>query len=182
MVFRSQRLTRVTITRSMKDKKEVQLEKDRCDKSRRDFISSTLTASALAGLFGTLGSSASAQTVTLNAMGPTPEQAQAFAALPDQPVVMVNLLKFKDGPNGEASYNQYGEDVGKILQEIGAEVIFTGECQSTFIGGAEWDRVVLVRYPNSRALLQMAQSAEYQAIAGSRSAGLEGQVNLAVFE
>ena len=157
------------------------MEKDKSNKSRRDFLGKTLTASTLAGLFGSVSSGASAQTVELNAMGPTPEQAQAFAALPDQPVVMVNLLKFKDG-NGETSYNQYGEDVGKILANIGAEIIFSGECQGTFIGGTEWDRVVLVRYPNSRALLQMAQSAEYQAIAGSRSDGLEGQVNLAVFE
>jgi len=31
-------------------------------------------------------------------------------------------------------------------------------------------------------LLQMAQSAEYQAISGDRTSGLEGQINIAVFE
>jgi uncharacterized protein (DUF1330 family) len=40
----------------------------------------------------------------------------------------------------------------------------------------------MVRYPNPRALLQMAQSEEYQAISGNRSSGLEGQMNIAVFE
>ena len=111
-------------------------------------------------------------------MGPTAEQAQAFAQLPDQPVVMVNLLKFSD----EGSYDQYEIDVVDPLAQVGAEIIFSGECQATLIGGTEWDRVILVRYPNSRALLQMSQSPEYQAISDSRRNGLEGQMNLAVFE
>ena len=68
------------------------------------------------------------------------------------------------------------------LAQVGAEIVFSGECQTTLIGGVEWDRVVLVRYPNSRALLQMSQSPEYQAISANRTNGLEGQVNLAVFE
>jgi len=148
------------------------------DKSRRDFITRSASVTGIAALASLFGSSAQAQTMEINAMGPTPEQAQAFAQLPDRPVVMVNLLKFSD----EASYNQYGEDVGRILERIGAEIIFAGECQTTLIGGAEWDRVALVRYPNARALLQMSQSQEYQAIAGSRTAGLVGQMNLAVFE
>ena len=95
---------------------------------------------------------------------------------------MVNLLKFSDGGAGAGDYEQYGRDDGKILQSIGAELIFSGECQTTLIGGAEWDRIAMVRYPNPRALLQMAQSEEYQAISGNRSSGLEGQMNIAVFE
>lgn len=146
--------------------------------TRREFIGKTTTVTGLAALASLFGGSASAHTVEINAMGPTPEQAQVFAELPDRPVVMVNLLKFSDA----ASYNQYGVDVGRILERIGAELIFSGECQTTLIGGAEWDRIALVRYPNARALLQMSQSQEYQAIAGNRSAGLVGQMNLAVFE
>ncbi len=155
------------------------------DGSRREFMTSAGAATglaALATLFGG-GKVVSAQQVPgINAMGPTPEQAQAFAQLPDRPVVMVNLLKFRDGGAGAADYAQYGVDVGRILQTIGAEMIFSGQCQGTLIGGAEWDVIAMVRYPNSRALLQMAQSAEYQAISGTRSSGLEGQMNIAVFE
>ena len=33
--------------------------------------------------------------IEINAMSPTEEQMKAFLALPDSPVVMVNLLKFK---------------------------------------------------------------------------------------
>ena len=83
---------------------------------------------------------------------------------------------------GATDYAQYSADVRKVLQAVGAEVVFSGQCQGTLIGGAEWDAIGLVRYPNSRALLQMAQSAEYQAISGNRSSGLEGQMNIAVFE
>ncbi|HAJ77188.1 MAG: DUF1330 domain-containing protein [Gammaproteobacteria bacterium] len=154
------------------------------DISRRNLLTSAGTVTGLAALASLFGGSemANAQVVGLNAMGPTPEQARAFAELPDRPVVMVNLTKFsRDGAGGN-DYAQYGEDVGRILAQIGAEVIFRGECQGTFIGGAEWDGIALVRYPNSRALLQMAQSEEYQAISGNRNSGLEGQMNIAVFE
>ncbi len=153
------------------------------DDSKRQLLASTGSVTglaALAALFG--GNMAHAQSVDLNAMGPSSEQAMAFAQLPDRPVVMVNLLKFSGGGTGAADYAQYGEDVGRILATIGAEVIFRGECRMTFIGGAEWDSIALVRYPNARALLQMAQSPEYQAISGNRSSGLEGQMNIAVFE
>ena len=152
--------------------------------SRRDFMTSAGAATGLAALATLFGGSkiVNAQELGINAMGPTPEQAQAFEQLPDRPVVMVNLLKFGDGGAGAGDYEQYGRDVGKILQSIGAELIFSGECQTTLIGGAEWDRIAMVRYPNPRALLQMAQSEEYQAISGNRSSGLEGQMNIAVFE
>jgi uncharacterized protein (DUF1330 family) len=95
---------------------------------------------------------------------------------------MVNLLKFSRGGAGEADNLQYAADVTAVLEQFGAERIFDGMCQTTFIGGAEWDRVALVRYPNPRALIEMAQSEAYRAISGNRLSGLEGQVNLAVFE
>jgi uncharacterized protein (DUF1330 family) len=148
------------------------------NKSRRNFVANSGAAAGLVAIAGLSGKGVHAQTMEINAMGPTPEQAQAFAQLPDQPVIMVNLLKFTD----VASYDQYGVDVVETLAQVGAEIIFSGECQMTLIGGAEWDRVILVRYPNSRALLQMAQSPEYQAISSNRTNGLEGQMNLAVFE
>ena len=161
------------------------MSKSNNDKTRREFMASTGAVTGLAALAAIFGGSKNvmAQEIPgLNAMGPTPEQAQAFAALPDRPVVMVNLIKFSSGGAGAADYAQYGRDVGQILSRIGAEIIFSGQCQATLIGGAEWDQIAMVRYPNPQALLQMAQSAEYQAISGNRSSGLEGQMNIAVFE
>ena len=136
---------------------------------------------ALAAVFGGAGE-VQAEELKLNAMSPTPEQIQAFMQLPDTPVVMVNLLKFKDGGAGAPEYREYGRKVSVILKSIGAEIIFSGACQTTLIGGASWDAIGLVRYPNKMALLNMAQSAEYQAIHHHREAGLEGQMNIAVFE
>ena len=41
-----------------------------------------------------------------------------------------------------------------------------------------WDEVALAEYPNRAAMLQMALSPEFQAIAHHREAGLEGQLNI----
>ena len=153
------------------------------DHERRDFIRKTGAAAGAAALATTIGSqsAAAAAVVELNRMGPTPGQIQQFLALPDRPVVMVNLLKFKEDAGAE-EYAKYGQAMQAILKEVGAEIIFAGQCQMTLIGGAEWDSVALVRYPNARALIQMSQSPAYQEAHVHRAEGLEGQVNLAVFE
>ncbi|MEC9223846.1 MAG: hypothetical protein VYE56_08145, partial [Pseudomonadota bacterium] len=87
------------------------------NKTRRDFMASPGVAAGLTALATMFGGSkmVNAQVLGLNAMGPTPEQAQAFMQLPDQPVVMVNLLKFRDGGAGAADYGEYGRNVEKIL-------------------------------------------------------------------
>ena len=149
--------------------------------TRREFFKAAGTvagAAAFATLLGT--ESAQAHELELNAMGATPEQFQAFMALPSGPVCMVNLIKFKDGARSE--YRKYGAEVQKIFKNNGSEVIFSGECKGTLVGGATWDSVVIVRYPDKTALIDMVQSAEYQAIHHHRESGLEGQINLAVFE
>lgn len=149
--------------------------------SRRNFMkSSGLTTGAGLLAAALIGENAAAQEVELNTMSPTPAQIQAFLALPEGPVVMVNLLKYKDG--GREEYLEYGLKVEPILKSLGAEIIFNADCKSTLIGGAQWDSVVLVRYPDRMTLIQMSQSPEYQAIHHHRENGLDGQVNLAVFE
>lgn len=157
---------------------------DNFKSSKRDFIKTTGATAGLATLatvFGG-GSQVYAQDFSgLNAMGPTPGQVQAFLALPDRPVVMVNLLKFK--PNGgREEYQQYASAVEGLVNDLGGEFIFIGDCQGSFIGGAEWDEVILVRYPSARSLMQMARSPAMAEISGFRRAGLEGQMNLTVFE
>jgi len=152
--------------------------------TRRDFFKAAGTvagAAAFAALLGT--GSAEAHEVELNALTPTPEQLQEFMALPSGPVCMVNLIKF-DNPAAATEYGKYGVEVSKILKTIGAEIIFSGQCKSTLIGGATWDTVAIVRYPDKTALMKMSQSPEYQAIHHFREAGLkgQGQINLAVFE
>ena len=149
--------------------------------ARRDFLKGAGTVAGATAIGALLGAGkASAHEVEINAMGPTPAQREAFMALPSGPVCMVNLLKFKEG--GSAEYGKYTEEVTKILNKIGAEIIFSGECKGALIGGATWDMVGIVRYPDKTALTKMGQSPEYQAIHHHRASGLEGQINLAVFQ
>ncbi len=148
--------------------------------SRRNFFKASGTTAGLAVLAtASSGNTAQgAEATELNAMLPSPEQTEAFLALPDKPVVMVNLLKFKD----PAEYQKYSTKVSEILKTIGAEMVISGECKTTLIGGAEWDAFALVRYPSSKAAVKMFQSPEYQAAHVHREAGLEGQLLIAVFE
>lgn len=116
----------------------------------------------------------------INALLPTADQVQEFVELPDNPIVMLNLLRFKaDG--GADEYAKYAAAIAPILEKVGAKILFSGEAAMCFIGAADWDFVVLVEYPNPRVLMTMAQSDEYQAIHHHREAGLQGQVNYAVF-
>ena len=68
---------------------------------------------ALGAAFGSQ-SAAAGETIEPNQMGPTPEQMQKFLALPDRPVVMVNLLQFKNG----AGAQDYGKDTNNALWTI----------------------------------------------------------------
>lgn len=148
--------------------------------SRREFMTGTGAAAGAMALASLFSGNAEAQEIELNAMVPTPEQFQEFMKLPSGPVFMVNLIKLKKDTGAE--YLTYGEKVRIILESIGAEMIFSGQCKMALIGGATWDAVAIVRYPDKMALIKMAQSEEYQAIHHFREAGLEGQINLAVFQ
>jgi uncharacterized protein (DUF1330 family) len=111
----------------------------------------------------------------INATRPTPEQMGRLLLLPDGPIVMVNLLKFKpDG--GREEYQKYGLKVLPIFEKIGARILFAGEAKVCLIGNGDWDQIALVEYPNKTALIKLALSAEYRAAQQHREAGLEGQV------
>ena len=150
--------------------------------SRRGFIKGTsLVAGALTVGSAIGASDAEAHEVEINAMGPTPEQMQQVMALPDGPIVMVNLLKFK--PDGGAEeYAKYAQKVRPILENIGARFLFSGSAKACFIGSGDWDMVALVEYPEKTALIEMSRSEEYRAIHHHRAAGLAGQINYAVVQ
>ena len=119
--------------------------------------------------------------IEINAMSPTEEQMKAFLALPDSPVVMVNLLKFKaDG--GAEEYAKYGAAIQPCLAKVGAKLLFSGQALSCLIGDGDWDMVALMQYPNPGALIEMVNTEEYQAAHVHREAGLEGQINYAVVQ
>ena len=106
---------------------------------------------------------------------PTPEQVSRLVKEDNGgPVVMLNLLRYKpDG--GRESYEAYGAKALPFLQEAGAEILFAGEAASPLIGeeSANWDTVILVRYPSVQAFLDMVTSEDYQAITHLRTEGLD---------
>ena len=109
---------------------------------------------------------------------------------PDGPIVMVNLLKFrekaayKDGSDAELSgreaYARYGAGVAPLIEKHGGRLIFAGPVTFLTLGLVEdlWDQVALVEYPSRKSLFDMSASEAYQQISHHRDAGLEGQLNI----
>ena len=129
-----------------------------------------------------------------NAVMPTPVQIAGFALGDDVPFLAVNLLKFKekaeygDGREtnltGAQAYAIYADEVLEHLSKVGAEPILGGEVSRLILGEVEelWDVVAVVRYPNRKAMYQMATSDEYMESEKHRTAGLAGQLNIEVAE
>ena len=119
------------------------------------------------------------------------EQSKAMLeAGPKGPIVMVNLLKYRDKAeyadgresdlSGREAYGIYGQAVAKLVEAHGGRIIFAGQVSHLTIGVVDelWDDVALVEYPNRGALLAMSTSAAYAEIAPHREAGLKGQLNI----
>ncbi|HLV77248.1 MAG TPA: DUF1330 domain-containing protein [Marinobacter sp.] len=102
----------------------------------------------------------------------------------DQPVVMLNLLRFKvqaaynDGTencSGRDAYQRYMAEAAKCVRAVGAEVIWSGRSVGSLIAPPDesWDQVLLVRYPSINAFLAMIESPEYKGVEKHRTAALE---------
>jgi len=126
-----------------------------------------------------------------NDLEPNEEQIAGFLAPgDDQPIYMLNLLKYKDkaeyadGRNTELSgrdaYQIYGVAVIERLASVNGDIIFSGAVSRLMLGEVEelWDDVAIAMYPSRAAMLEMISSPEYQAIAVHREAGLAGQLNI----
>jgi uncharacterized protein (DUF1330 family) len=88
-----------------------------------------------------------------------------------RPLVMVQLLRFAEG--GRDRYLQYSASAQRALARVGAQVLYAGECTEPLLAsGSNWDAVVLVRYPNRTAYLDMLADPAYQEIAPLRRAAL----------
>jgi uncharacterized protein (DUF1330 family) len=95
---------------------------------------------------------------------------------PGGPVVMLNLLKFKDG--GRPSYERYSEEFRPYAEKYGAEVVFLGDCGTAVVApdSHDWDAVLLVRYPSRKAFSQMVADPDYQQITHLRTEALSNAV------
>ncbi|WP_298446993.1 DUF1330 domain-containing protein [uncultured Marinobacter sp.] len=121
----------------------------------------------------------------MNVVNPAPEQLQkVLADTPkDQPVVMLNLLRFRDKADysddsgecsGREAYQQYMKEAAACVSAVGAEVIWSGRSVGSLIAPPDesWDQVLLVRYPSIDAFMAMIQSSEYKGVVKHRTAAL----------
>lgn len=127
-----------------------------------------------------------------NQVHPGPKNVQSFLAGADEPVVMVNLLKFKEKASyadgresdltGEQAYQLYASEMRKLVEGAGGRFLFGGAVESLLLGEVDelWDMVGLVEYPTPKSLVQIASSPDFAKIETHREAGLAGQLNIAV--
>jgi uncharacterized protein (DUF1330 family) len=116
---------------------------------------------------------------------PNPEQIAALLGSQEPgPVVMVNLLKFKDradapdvGSSGKEAYAKYADAMVALVQDHGGRLIWSGRVTGMVIGTSDvpFDMVALVEYPSRQAFVKLVQNARVQEIGVHRAAGLEGQ-------
>lgn len=98
------------------------------------------------------------------AVNPTGAAMKAFlAADPDQPIVMLNLLRFVDG--GDARYDEYIAHFTPRAEAVGARVLYYGRGADPVVAedGQAWDAVLLVSYPSRRSFSEMVRDPAYQA-------------------
>src|SRR4051812_43561418 len=103
---------------------------------------------------------------------PTGQDLKRFLAEDhDGPIVMLNLLRYRDGADARASYHEYARRIVPFLEKVGAEVVYVGDCSTALVApeGHDWDAVLLVRYPSRQAFSQMVADPDYQQITGLRT-------------
>jgi len=123
---------------------------------------------------------------------PNPDGLAAFMANTDAtPVVMLNLLKFKEradapdeGISGMEAYGKYADAMRRIVEGEGGRIFWTGRVDEMVIGESDvdFDMVALVEYPSRQAFAKIVMDARVQAIGVHRAAGLAGQWLIAMTE
>jgi uncharacterized protein (DUF1330 family) len=115
---------------------------------------------------------------------PTQEQFQRLVASEDQsPVVMINLLRFKDradgidaadGISGAEAYQRYADATRPFLEGVGARLLLALAATESVVGPdhREWDMLLAVEYPSRAAFVKMAMNPEYLKVHAHRVAAL----------
>jgi uncharacterized protein (DUF1330 family) len=110
------------------------------------------------------------------AIVPSREQSALLAELPpEQPVVMINLLQFKQ-PDGASHYARYAREVTPHLDAVGARALYAGNARACVIGEDArpwWDVILIVEYPSPQAFTSMVTSEAYAEVHVHREAALE---------
>ena len=118
-----------------------------------------------------------------NHIDPERDQFEVFKALPrDEPVMMLNLLRFReqaayeDGrqATGAEAYAAYGRESAPVFERVGGEIIWRGQPQVTLIGPTDeqWDMMFIARYPTAGAFLEMVTDPDYRIAVKHRQAAV----------
>ena len=119
----------------------------------------------------------------------TPEQgASFFRNPPSGPIIMLNLLSFKEiadysaapelapikSISGKQAYDLYMKFTLPFIKEAGSELVFMGKAHSLLIGPMDekWDLMLLVKHRSASEFLKFAQNPDYLSIAHHRTAAL----------
>lgn len=126
-----------------------------------------------------------AGTAATGQIAPRPDQIEELQKGPAEgPVVMVNLLRFKDeadapdeGLSGEEAYGRYGAQMVQWITSQGARVIWSGRVDSMVIGDTEerFHSIALVEYPSRAEFLRIVGDPRVAEYSVHRTAGLEMQ-------
>jgi len=83
----------------------------------------------------------------MSKLGPTRDEIEALrASAPEGPIAVINLLKFKPGPEGKAAYRRYLEGArGATHPDV--KVVHAGPAFHDFGAGEDWDYVIIAHYP-----------------------------------
>ena len=113
----------------------------------------------------------------MSAVDPSGRDLKHFLADdPGGPVVMLNLLRFKEG--GRGKYEEYAERIQPFLDKYGAQIVYVGDLSTTLVapGSHKWDAVLIVRYPSRQSFSSMVADPSYQEITHLRTESLEEAV------
>lgn len=107
--------------------------------------------------------------------------ADLIASTDEGPVVMLNLLRFKEhadgideGVSGAEAYARYSAAIEPFLRAVGGRLRVALQAQEPVIGpeGREWDLVLLVEYPSRAKFMEMASNPEYLKVHAHREAAV----------
>jgi uncharacterized protein (DUF1330 family) len=124
---------------------------------------------------------------------PTTEQIHEFlAGPPDEPVVMLNLLQFKEaagghdaGMSGRDAVMLYSRAMKQFVEAHGGTYVLAATIDSQVIGsgGETFEFVGIMRYPSRQAYVELAGDPEVaRTIGRHREAGLQSQWLFAMTE
>lgn len=120
-------------------------------------------------------------------VNPIREQFRALAGLPqDEPVLMLNLLRFRDvaeyAPEdpehgetpvaGALAYARYARETEAVVLAAGGGQDWIGRPMASVIAPADerWDHAFVARYPSARAFMDMVKNPDYQRAVRHRTA------------